>query len=268
MPYVSFSINRLPDFLDLISELEPVQRKELTSKVSIKFDRSEKTIEEFITSLKNLRLIVQKDNKIYTSELSKEMLSSDKKDFWKHLRESLLDNNRIRNILEAIENMSRQKVKVKSSENYYAQLSTTLRVKFGFSHASPRRLSRFITLFKKTHILDYDPFLDEYFLISKRSVSDDTLRRITKREYKQLKSVLEKKTGTTWVPIHQLCSRVCQREGIEVNAFYSFMRRALDKGEFQYAQASASRVEVRKGGIEKGGTIYFYVKIPEEEEKL
>ena len=268
MPYISFSIDRLPNFLDLILELEPIQKKELVSKASIKFNRSKKTMKEFITSLKNLSLIVQKNNKISTSELSKKMLASAKNDFWKLLRERLQGNNCIASILDAIKDMAGQRVKVKSNKNYYYQLSAMLRKNFGFFYASPRRLDRFITLFRKTRILDYDPFLDEYFLVSKYSVPNDTLHRIIKREYEKLKSMLEKKTGTTWVPIDQLCSQVCRREGIEVKAFNSFMKSALEKGELQFAQASASRVEVRKRGIEKEGTIYFYVKIPKGEEEF
>lgn len=263
VPYISFSIDRLPEFLDLILELEPVQKKDLVSKASIKFNRSKKTMKEFITSLRNLGLIIQKNSNIFTSELSKEMLADGKKDFWKLLRENLQNDDRIVSILEAIRQMSSKGMKVKSNENYYNQLSTTLQANFEFSYASPRRLSRFITLFRRMSMLDHDPFLDEYFLVSKYSVSDDTLRRIIKSEYDKLKSMLEKKTGTTWVPIDQLCSQACRKHGIEVEMFNSFMRRALEKGEFQFAQASASRVEVRKRGIEKGGTIYFYVKIPD-----
>ncbi len=196
------------------------------------------------------------------------MLANDKKDFWKLLRENLQNDDRTISILEAIQELSRNEVKVKSNENYYHQLSNTLKTNFNFSYASPRNLDRFITLFRKTHLLDYDPFLDRYFLVSKYSVPDKTLRRMIEREYKKLKSELEKKTGTTWVPIDNLGSQICWREGIELKEFRSFMKRALEKGEFQFAQASGSRVEVRRGGIEKGGIMYFYVKILEGEKEF
>jgi len=268
VPYISFSTNRLRNFLDLILELEPIPKEDLVSKASIKFNRSKKTMKEFVLSLENLGLIVQKNRDIFTSDLSKKMLTSSRKAFWNLLRENLQNDDRIISILEAIQEMSSKGVKVKSNENYYKQLSTTLQANFGFSYASPRGLDRFITLFRKMHLLDHDPFLDEYFLVSKYSVSDDALRRITKREYEKLKDILKKKTGTTWVPIDQLASQACRKEGIEVKTFNSFLRRALEKGEFQFAQASGSRVEVRERGIEKGGTIYYYVKIPEMEEEF
>lgn len=264
VPYISFSVERLPDFLDLILKLEPIEKKDLLLKTSLKFKRSKKTMEEFILSLKNLNLIIQKNNLISTSELSKKMVSISKENFWELLRENILRDKNISSILDAIIDITKQRIKVKSNENYYNQLSNILKDKYGFTFASARMLDRFITLFRKTNILNYDPFCNEYFLVSKHSISDDELFKIVKREYNKIKNILEKKTGTDWVPIDQLNSQVCRKEGIEMKLFNEFMKRALKKGKLQFAEASASRNKVRERGIEKNGSIYFYVKIPKE----
>lgn len=259
VPYISFSVERLPAILELIKSSEPTKKEELFCEASKKFSRSRKTIQEFVISLKNLGLVKEEVGKLSLTEGSSRMMNN-KKDFWKILSEELLKSVIVSNILDAVSLISEEEVKVTSTDEYYHRLSKVLKTKFSFSSASPRELDRFITLFRKMKILDYDPFSDEYFLVRKSSVDERSLETLLMRKYEEIRNEMFKRTGTSWVPIDQLRSGICKDEGIAKDAVDEFLHRVLEKNGFQFAEASASREEVRKGGIEKNGKIYFYVK--------
>ena len=261
VPYISFSVDRLPALLELIKSSGPMEKDALIRQASESFSRSRKTIQEFVISLKNLGLVKEENGKISLTESSSRMMMNNRKDFWEILRQELLENVIVSNILDAIFLMSEEEKKVTSNEEYYHSLSRVLQNRFSFSSAPPRELDRFITLFRRIKILDYDPYSDEYFLVRKNSMDDKSLETLLIQEYKEIKKEMEKRTGTSWVPIDQLRSKICMGEGIETEVVNRFLKGIWDKNRFQFAEASASRKEVRKGGIEKNGKIYFYVKI-------
>jgi len=261
VPYISFSVDKLPMFLSLVSKKEVMRKDDLILEVSEKFSRSRKTIQEFIISLKNLGLLREENRKISLTESSRRIISKDREDFWPTLREEMLHHKLILEILYAIDFMSRQKIKVKSNEEYYNALSKVLQTKYGFDFASPRELDRFITLFRKLKILDYDPFLDKYFIVRIHDIDHKSLEKIVIKKYEEISNKMKTKTGTFWVPVDQLRSGITEERGIDAEVLDKFFKKAIGGYKFQFAEASASRREVRKGGIKKNGKIYYYMKI-------
>jgi len=263
VPYISFSIERLLPFLGLIKSSGSIKKETLISRASQIFSRSKKTIQEFIISLKNLDLIEEEDGEISLTEISKELMLSSKEDFWESLRQELLKKEVVLSILDAISITSQEKKKVTSNEEYYHYLSKTLLTKYSFASASPRDLDRFITLFRKIKILDLDPLTNEYFLVRKHDIEEKALETILTQKYVTLKNEMIRRTGTSWVPIDRLRSEICRGEGIETEAVNRLLKKMVARRGFQFAEASAARREVRKGGIEKKGKIYYYLKLTE-----
>jgi len=237
-----------------------MEKNTLLDEASKTFRRSRKTIQEFVISLKNLGLIKEENGEISLTENSLRMMMNNGRNFWEIFKQELLKNAVVSNILDAIFSMSREEEKVTSNEEYYHSLSRILQNKFSFSSASPRELDRFITLFRRMKILDYDAFSDEYFLIRRNVISEKSLEKLLMQKYEEIRNEMIKRTGTYWVPIDQLRSRICMDEGIETDVVNRFLKMLFEKDEFQFAEASASRREVRKGGIERNGKIYFYIK--------
>jgi len=206
-------------------------------------------------------LVQESNGKISLTETGQNILTSKGGEIWEALRKELLKDEIIIEILQSIKDMSKEDINVRSSEDYYHRLSEVLREKYNFKSASPRALDRFITLFRKVKALDYDPFSNEYFIVRKHHISKDFLETILLEKYEQIKGEMIKKTGTSWVPVDLLRSRICREEGIETSVVNEFFKNAIERDDFQFAEASASRNEVRKGGIKKDDKIYFYVKI-------
>lgn len=261
VPYISFSVQRLPALLKMIKSLEPIEKGVLINEASRRFSKSRKTIQEFIISLKNLMLVEERDGKILLTKSSSSMILNDEKQFWGILRQELLSNATVLNILDAISLMSKEEKRVTSSEEYYQDLSRILQTEFSFTSASPRELDRFITLFRRMKILDYDPYSNGYFLVRKNIVDERCLETILVEKYQEIRNEMTRRTGTSWIPINQLRSKVCISEGIATEAFDRLIKRIWDENGYEFAEASASRKEVRKGGIEKNGKIYFYIKM-------
>ena len=250
IPYISFPVKEIFNILGLINQKEPIDKSDLINKIALKIKRKEKTSQEIIISLRNLGLIKMAQKKVELTDRAKNI--EDVPTFKKFI----LNKKYVKDMIKSIHILEERKVFNQSTEDYFSSLLNVLEEKFNYKKVALRVIDRFITLFRFLKIIDYDNFMDRYYIVND-NISKGRFKKEIKNVYKGLLS-----NKTTWVRIPQLRSNVISNIKISRDKFKKLFIDLLDSNKnFEVASASIVRDEVKKFGLKKDKKIYFYLKI-------